>query len=78
MSNDQNATGDNDNDYILTSSDACDVSQEIPYTSYQTAGYISYLLDDLRMLAEQSKMPFLAYLLNMAFEEAESQKHRKF
>lgn len=78
MSNDQNATGDNDNDYVLSSREVGDVSREVPYTSYQTAGYISYLLDDLRMLAEQSKMPFLAYLLNMAFEEAESQKHRKF
>lgn len=78
MSKDQKATGDNDNGYILTSQEPCEVRQEVPYTSYQTAGYISYLLDDLRLLAEQSKMPFLAYLLNMAFEEAESQKHREF
>lgn len=78
MSKYQKTTSDNDNGIVMTSGKLEGASRGVPYASYQTAGYISYLLDDLRMLAEESRMPFLAYLLHMAFEEAESQKQQKY
>lgn len=43
----------------------------------EAAEYISSLLDELRLVAVQSDLPFLAYLLSVALEEANTEKKMK-
>jgi len=40
----------------------------------EAAEYISSLLEELRLVAVQSDLPFLAYLLSVALEEAKTEK----
>jgi hypothetical protein len=39
----------------------------------EAAEYIASMLEALRLLAQQTDMPFLAYLLSVALEEANSE-----
>jgi len=43
----------------------------------ETAEYIASLLESLRLLAHQTHLPFLAYLLGIALEEANSEKAKR-
>ena len=43
-------------------------------TRQEAAEYISSLLEGLRLLAHAAKMPFLAYLLNVALQQANNEK----
>ena len=43
-------------------------------TQQQAAEYIASLLAGLRLVAHSARMPFLAYLLNIALEEANNEK----
>lgn len=43
-------------------------------TRQEAAEYISSLLEGLRLVAHSAQMPFLAYLINVALEEANSEK----
>jgi hypothetical protein len=40
----------------------------------EAAEYIASLLEGLRLVAQQSRLPFLAYLLSIALEEANNEK----
>jgi len=53
-------------------------SDILPNTPAQTAAYLAELLKEMRDMADRAKMPFLTYLLDIAQEEAESQKNRRF
>jgi hypothetical protein len=44
------------------------------FTRQEAAEYISSLLEGLRVVAHGAQMPFLAYLLNVALEEANNEK----
>ena len=44
------------------------------FTRQEAAEYISSLLEGLRGVAHSAQMPFLAYLLNVALEEANNEK----
>jgi hypothetical protein len=43
-------------------------------THSEAAEYISSMLEGLRMVAQGAKMPFLAYLIHVALEEANNEK----
>ena len=43
-------------------------------TRQEAAEYIASLLEGLRSVASSGQMPFLAYLLNVALEEANNEK----
>ncbi|HZJ12514.1 MAG TPA: hypothetical protein VFD26_07675 [Methyloceanibacter sp.] len=43
-------------------------------THQEAAEYIASLLDGLRHVAHSAQMPFLAYLINVALEEANNKK----
>ena len=43
-------------------------------THKEAAEYIASLLEGLRLVAHSAQMPFLAYLINVALEEANSEK----
>jgi len=43
-------------------------------TRQEAAEYISSLLEGLRLVAHGAQMPFLAYLISVALEEANSEK----
>jgi hypothetical protein len=43
-------------------------------THREAAEYIASMLDGLHLVAKSAEMPFLAYLLDVAREEANSQK----
>ena len=43
-------------------------------TPQAAAEYIASLLQELMALAQHTQMPFLAYLLGMALQEADAQK----
>jgi hypothetical protein len=43
-------------------------------TRQEAAEYISSLLEGLRVVAHGAQMPFLAYLLDVALEEANNEK----
>jgi hypothetical protein len=43
-------------------------------TRKEAAEYIASLLEGLRIVASSSQMPFLAYLINVALEEANNEK----
>jgi len=40
----------------------------------EAADYIAAMLEGLRHVAQSAQMPFLAYLIDVALEEAKSQK----
>jgi hypothetical protein len=43
-------------------------------TRQEAADYIASLLEGMRLVAQNAQMPFLAYLLNVALEEANNEK----
>lgn len=43
-------------------------------TPEEAADYIGALLDGLRLMAQNANLPFLAYLIAVALEEAKSMK----
>ena len=43
----------------------------------EAAEYIASLLEGLRRVAHESQLPFLAYLISVALEEANSEKSRR-
>ncbi len=43
----------------------------------ETVDYIASLLENLRDMAEKADLSFLAYLIGIAFNEAESEKARE-
>jgi hypothetical protein len=43
----------------------------------EASEYIASLLEGLRRLAHESELPFLAYLISVALEEANSEKARR-
>jgi len=43
----------------------------------EAAEYIAFMLEGLRLVAFQAEMPFLAYLLCVALEEANSEKTKQ-
>jgi hypothetical protein len=43
----------------------------------EAAEYIASLLEGLRRVAHESELPFLAYLISVALEEANDQKARR-
>ena len=43
-------------------------------TRQEAAEYIASLLEGLRLVAHGAQMPFLAYLITVALEEAKSEK----
>lgn len=45
-----------------------------PVSGQEAAEYIASLLEGLKVLAHQAQLPFLAYLLGMALEEAKTEK----
>jgi hypothetical protein len=44
------------------------------FTHQEAAEYIASLLEGLKSVANGARMPFLAYLINVALEEARSEK----
>jgi hypothetical protein len=48
--------------------------ESLETTPEATAEYIASLLQELMALAQHTQMPFLAYLLGMALQEADAQK----
>ncbi len=52
--------------------------KEVTEPSRQEAvEYIASLLEDLRLMAQQAQIPFLAYLIGVALEEANDEKPRR-
>lgn len=50
-------------------------SSEGPELTHQEAAeYIASMLEGLRMVAQNARMPFLAYLVTVALEEAKNEK----
>jgi hypothetical protein len=49
-------------------------SQGPDLTHQEAAEYIASLLEGLKLVAHSARMPFLAYLINVALEEANSEK----
>ena len=43
-------------------------------TPKETAEYIASLLEGLKLVAQSAQMPFLAYLITVALEEANNEK----
>lgn len=43
----------------------------------EAAEYIASLLEGLRRVAHESELPFLAYLISIALEEADNEKARR-
>jgi hypothetical protein len=46
-------------------------------TRQEAAEYIASLLEGLRVVASSGHMPFLAYLINVALEEANNEKSNR-
>jgi hypothetical protein len=46
-------------------------------THREAAEYIASMLEGLRMVAQGAQMPFLAYLINVALEEANNEKSNR-
>ena len=44
------------------------------HTHQEAAEYIASLLEGLKQVANSAQMPFLAYLINVALEEANNEK----
>ena len=49
-------------------------SQGPDLTHQEAAEYIASLLEGLRLVAHSARMPFLAYLITVALEEAKNEK----
>jgi hypothetical protein len=47
------------------------------FAQQEAAEYIASMLEGLRGVANGAQMPFLAYLLNMALEEANNEKNSR-
>ena len=43
-------------------------------THQEAADYIASMLEGLRLVAQNAQMPFLAYLINVALEEANNEE----
>ena len=43
----------------------------------EAAEYISTMLEGLRLVAQQAQLPFLAYLVSVALEEANDEKSER-
>ncbi|MGH6734733.1 MAG: hypothetical protein ACRECX_01435 [Methyloceanibacter sp.] len=43
----------------------------------EAAEYIASLLEGLRVVAQQAELPFLAYLISVALEEANNEKSQR-
>ena len=53
-------------------------SREGPELTHQEAAdYIASMLEGLRLVAQNAQMPFLAYLINVALEEARLEKAKR-
>jgi len=51
---------------------------EVPELSQREAAeYVASMLDGLRQAASSAKMPFLAYLISVALEEAKSEQAKR-
>ena len=50
---------------------------EHQHPSAVTAGYVGDMVKELRALCLRAGLPFLAYLLHLAHEEAEAQSRRR-
>ena len=48
--------------------------QEVEITHREAAEYIASLLEELKLVAKRAEMPFLAYLIAVALEEAKNEK----
>jgi hypothetical protein len=48
-----------------------------PMSRLEAAEYIASLLDSLRGVASGAQLPFLAYLISVALEEANSEKSNR-
>jgi hypothetical protein len=46
-------------------------------THHEAAEYIASMLDGLHSVAKSAEMPFLAYLIEVAREEADSQRAKR-
>jgi hypothetical protein len=46
-------------------------------TPQEAAEYIASLLEGLRLMAHQAQLPFLAYLISVALEEANNEKSER-
>lgn len=46
-------------------------------TRQEALDYIASLLDGLRLVAHQAQLPFLAYLISVALEEANAEKSER-
>jgi hypothetical protein len=46
-------------------------------TPREAAEYIASMLEGLHLVAKSAEMPFLAYLIDVALEEANSQKAQR-
>lgn len=46
-------------------------------THQEAAEYIASMLEGLRLVAQNAQMPFLAYLINVALEEANNEKSNR-
>jgi hypothetical protein len=42
----------------------------------EAAEYIASMLDGLQLVAQQAHLPFLAYLISVAYEEASNEKSK--
>lgn len=49
-------------------------SDKSELTNREAAEYIASMLEGLQLVARSAEMPFLAYLIDIALEEANSQK----
>ena len=47
-------------------------------THQEAAEYVASMLEGLRLVAQNAQMPFLAYLINVALEEANSEKTNRY
>jgi hypothetical protein len=54
--------------------DASPSSEGLELTHQEAAEYIASLLEGLRLVAQNAQMPFLAYLVTVALEEAKNEK----
>ena len=51
-------------------------SKDTGVTRRETAEYLASMLEGLRKSAHQAKLPFLAYLISVALEEAHNEKQK--
>jgi len=51
-------------------------SKDTGVSRRETAEYVAAMLEGLRKSAHQAKLPFLAYLISVALEEANNEKQK--